>query len=184
MSGGIGAELSGGNFWEGAVIGGVVAGLNHGLHKVEESSKVKQALKKLGINSKDKAKFTKETVIDLTIRDENLKQMYKEGGYPTITLDGNKKEPGSYKNGNITFGKKAFASYRALYLTIGHELIHAYHYTSGLMSYWSNGFKKEYIDKAIYNTERGAYSWIQLYDVPSMKQSWEDQFNKHYGNLK
>lgn len=52
------------------------------------------------------------------------------------------------------------------------------------MSYWSNGFKKEYIDKAIYNTERGAYSWIQLYDVPSMKQSWEDQFNKHYGNLK
>lgn len=78
--GGIGAELSGGNFWEGAVIGGIVAGLNHGLHKVEESSKVKQALKKLGINSKDKAKFAKETVIDLTIRDENLKQMYKEGG--------------------------------------------------------------------------------------------------------
>ncbi|EKB58654.1 hypothetical protein [Bergeyella zoohelcum] len=33
MSRGIGAELSGGNFWEGAVIGGVVAGLNHVAHR-------------------------------------------------------------------------------------------------------------------------------------------------------
>lgn len=33
FSGGVGAELSGGNFWQGAVIGGIVAGLNHELHK-------------------------------------------------------------------------------------------------------------------------------------------------------
>ncbi|QOR73761.1 hypothetical protein IMZ16_09660 [Cruoricaptor ignavus] len=32
LSGGIGAELSGGNFWQGAVIGGIVAGLNHAMH--------------------------------------------------------------------------------------------------------------------------------------------------------
>lgn len=32
MSGGIGAELSGGNFWQGAVTGGIVAGLNHVAH--------------------------------------------------------------------------------------------------------------------------------------------------------
>lgn len=35
FAGGVGAELSGGNFWQGAVIGGVVAGLNHGLHKMD-----------------------------------------------------------------------------------------------------------------------------------------------------
>ena len=35
LSGGIGAELSGGNFWEGAVIGGIVAGLNHVAHRVD-----------------------------------------------------------------------------------------------------------------------------------------------------
>ena len=35
MSGGIGAELIGGNFWEGAVIGGIVAGLNHAMHRVD-----------------------------------------------------------------------------------------------------------------------------------------------------
>ncbi|WKS95307.1 phage tail tape measure protein [Riemerella columbina] len=32
LSGGIGAELSGGNFWQGAVTCGIVAGLNHVLH--------------------------------------------------------------------------------------------------------------------------------------------------------
>jgi len=35
LSGGIGAELSGGNFWQGAVTGGIVAGLNHSLHKMD-----------------------------------------------------------------------------------------------------------------------------------------------------
>ena len=34
LSGGIGAEFSGGNFWQGAVTGGIVAGLNHEMHKM------------------------------------------------------------------------------------------------------------------------------------------------------
>lgn len=36
LSGGIGSALSGGNFWQGALVGGVVAGLNHVLHKISE----------------------------------------------------------------------------------------------------------------------------------------------------
>lgn len=32
QGGGIGAELTGGNFWQGVVIGGIVAGLNHVAH--------------------------------------------------------------------------------------------------------------------------------------------------------
>ncbi|ROI01534.1 hypothetical protein EGI16_16680 [Chryseobacterium sp. G0240] len=35
IAGGIGSELAGGNFWQGAVIGGIVAGLNHGLHEMD-----------------------------------------------------------------------------------------------------------------------------------------------------
>ncbi|SPE76479.1 hypothetical protein FLACOL_00460 [Flavobacterium columnare] len=31
----IGIELSGGNFWQGVVIGGMVAGLNHAMHKID-----------------------------------------------------------------------------------------------------------------------------------------------------
>ncbi|KGE13064.1 RHS repeat-associated core domain-containing protein [Sphingobacterium deserti] len=34
LSGGVGAELSGGNFWQGAIVGGVVAGLNHVMHRM------------------------------------------------------------------------------------------------------------------------------------------------------
>nr|WP_234110717.1 RHS repeat-associated core domain-containing protein [Chryseobacterium sp. R2A-55] len=37
LSGGIGAELTGGNFWQGAVIGGIVAGLNHTMHEMDSS---------------------------------------------------------------------------------------------------------------------------------------------------
>lgn len=32
LSGGVGAELTGGNFWTGAITGGIVAGLNHAMH--------------------------------------------------------------------------------------------------------------------------------------------------------
>ena len=34
LSGGIGSELAGGNFWQGALIGGIVAGLNHTMHQI------------------------------------------------------------------------------------------------------------------------------------------------------
>ncbi|AZI20640.1 hypothetical protein EIH08_07880 [Chryseobacterium taklimakanense] len=37
LSGGIGAELSGGNFWQGALIGGIVAGLNHAMHSIGDN---------------------------------------------------------------------------------------------------------------------------------------------------
>ena len=36
LSGGVGAELAGGNFWQGAVTGGIVAGLNHVLHMMSK----------------------------------------------------------------------------------------------------------------------------------------------------
>ena len=34
LSGGVGAELTGGNFWNGVIIGGIVAGLNHVAHSM------------------------------------------------------------------------------------------------------------------------------------------------------
>jgi hypothetical protein len=35
LSGGVGAELSGGNFWQGAIAGGIVSGLNHLSQKMQ-----------------------------------------------------------------------------------------------------------------------------------------------------
>jgi hypothetical protein len=34
LAGGVGAELTGGNFWQGAITGGIVAGLNHAMHEM------------------------------------------------------------------------------------------------------------------------------------------------------
>jgi hypothetical protein len=36
LSGGVGAELSGGNFWQGAITGGIVAGLNDVMHSGDD----------------------------------------------------------------------------------------------------------------------------------------------------
>jgi hypothetical protein len=41
VSGGAGAALTGGNFWQGAVTGLVVSGLNHGLHKMRTSQQTR-----------------------------------------------------------------------------------------------------------------------------------------------
>ena len=49
LSGGVGAELAGGNFWQGAVTGGIVSGLNHAMHEgmdEDPSKKIKRAAAK------------------------------------------------------------------------------------------------------------------------------------------
>ncbi|MEN2436809.1 T6SS effector amidase Tae4 family protein, partial [Weeksellaceae bacterium A-14] len=54
LAGGIGAELTGGNFWIGAIAGGIVAGLNHVAHSISN-----------GLESEDtfaKRRLTKEEI--------------------------------------------------------------------------------------------------------------------------
>ena len=183
-SGGVGSVLGGGNFWMGAGQGLIVTAFNYLAHaaqtELEESSRVKKALKTINLNPRDKPNFSKESVIDLTVRDENLNKMYKDADYPVVSLDSHQDEPGSTIASKITLGKKAFQSYRKLYLTLGHEFIHAFHNASGIMDYWINNFG---IDQAKYNTERGAYTWLQLYDAPSLRYKWEKLFQVNYGHL-
>ncbi|WP_172284389.1 hypothetical protein [Chryseobacterium sp. LAM-KRS1] len=53
LAGGIGSELTGGNFWQGAVIGGIVAGLNHTLHTPKgpgDDAKAKKRVKEYKTN--------------------------------------------------------------------------------------------------------------------------------------
>ncbi len=45
--GGVGSELTGGNFWQGALIGGVVAGFNHVMHKMTGFGDDDEIIKKL-----------------------------------------------------------------------------------------------------------------------------------------
>lgn len=118
-------------------------------------------------------------VIDLTVRDKNLNQMYKDADYPKISLDTKQAASGRTESSNITLGRLAFKSYRHLYLALGHEFIHAYHNFTGDYMYWVKNFGEK---RAIYNTERGAYSWIQSYDAPSLRYKWEAEFRQRYSN--
>lgn len=178
-SGGVGSVLAGGNFWEGAVTGLIVAGFNHVAHLKEENSRAKTALRKLNLDPKAKPDFSKETVIDLTVRDENLNQMYKDADYPNISLDPEYKYPGKtdMDTGDITLGREAFTSYRHLYIGLGHELVHAYHYATGIFRNWVETFG---IKRAKYNTELGAYTWNMIYDNPSLVLKWQQIFNREY----
>ncbi|HAP96654.1 hypothetical protein [Epilithonimonas hominis] len=169
LTGGLSSTIAGGKFIDGLKQGLITSGLNHIAHAtvfdIEENSKAKTALRKLNLDPKARPDFSKDAVVDLTVRDENLNQMYKNANYPSISLDPNQADPGSTISTGITLGQKAFQSYRNLYLTLGHEFIHAYHYASGMMKYWIKNFG---VDRARYNTEREAYSWLQLYDLKTI----------------
>ncbi|MEP6930181.1 MAG: RHS repeat-associated core domain-containing protein [Flavobacterium sp.] len=62
VSGGAGAALTGGNFWQGAATGLVVSGLNHAMHKMQERQSFKEQLKAKGINPNGKFGFTEEAI--------------------------------------------------------------------------------------------------------------------------
>ncbi|MDE5483453.1 MULTISPECIES: RHS repeat-associated core domain-containing protein [Elizabethkingia] len=61
IAGGIGSELTGGNFWQGVVIGGMVAGLNDALHKVggpgDGDKEKKSKTKNTGVSVTNKSKY-------------------------------------------------------------------------------------------------------------------------------
>ena len=73
VAGGIGAELMGGNFWQGAVTGGVVAGLNHVMHdlmtKPDYRNKLEKFLDDNGIKRSEPA--SQETL-------DKLKVLFKD----------------------------------------------------------------------------------------------------------
>lgn len=56
VSGGLSAELTGGNFWQGAATGLVVSGLNHTMHKISWKkfvSKIDESIVEQGLNPED-----------------------------------------------------------------------------------------------------------------------------------
>ena len=83
VSGGIGAELSGGNFWQGAVIGGIVAGLNHAMHRMDTPFDEKTAQSQQPGEPWD---LDGDGRISL----DEANNWYRNGGGKSITLDASK----------------------------------------------------------------------------------------------
>jgi hypothetical protein len=61
LSGGVGAELSGGNFWQGAITGGIVAGLNDVMHKIVSFESAKSEESKSSMFYPDPKSFSFKT---------------------------------------------------------------------------------------------------------------------------
>lgn len=79
--GGVGSALSGGNFWQGAVIGGIVAGLNHGLHRTAANASLKKELIDAGYDPKSVAQYSKEEVYELIQKVRSLSSLYGNADY-------------------------------------------------------------------------------------------------------
>ncbi|GIQ58086.1 hypothetical protein Flavo103_12220 [Flavobacterium collinsii] len=83
LSGGVGAELAGGNFWQGAVTGGIVAGLNDVMHKRRSLlSRFKD--KKFAYKTPD---FSDAGLAEMNEGVVGLQDAYEAGGSPTVTYD-------------------------------------------------------------------------------------------------
>ncbi|MBP7174157.1 MAG: hypothetical protein KBA33_08855 [Cloacibacterium sp.] len=79
LAGGVGAELTGGNFWQGAITGGIVAGLNHAAHSYLKNriyTKLEGQLKDLGYNISDVPKMSVSKVYELVEHIPLLKKLF------------------------------------------------------------------------------------------------------------
>lgn len=87
IAGGIGSELTGGNFWQGVVIGGMVAGLNDALHKIDgpgDGNKGKKNKGKITLSS-SKSKYSRLAQGNSTL---NPKDEFKYRGAMTLNTVG------------------------------------------------------------------------------------------------
>ncbi|KFF16178.1 hypothetical protein IW22_23050 [Chryseobacterium sp. JM1] len=178
VAGGVGAELSGGNFWQGAVIGGFVAGLNHTMHQVatalekdplqkildkhdidptklstqETLDKLKIILKKYWDKSAKWAEFaTKETITQWEGNE------YK--GYLTLKAGIIHTSAGGRDYGitNPINGKVLLSTGRNNYSLAGsfiHEMVHSVDVMSGVQGFWNNFYiGHDYIESRAYMEE-------------------------------
>lgn len=159
VSGGVGSELSGGNFWEGVVIGGMVAGLNHAMHRINGNPLRKQLRNEFegtGMDPDGDAIFcdyeelieklpTLKTMLDKTKSTFHINDELGKG------VDGKQvKETNRIDINTTELSTKLNYAY-----TLGHEMLHVfdsmYNYTTimnvlGKTTNGSHGYKfyKEY----------------------------------------
>lgn len=172
VSGGAGAALTGGNFWQGAVTGLVVSGLNHYAHSMGFRKDIVARLKSAGIDDP----YAAASYEGLDLEEFALKvfsDMYNDINSPCIEKvdyldDGAEGETPvrqmTFKgkttyslNGPIKIAKIAFSSYMKLASALGHELIHVDNVINGNMSKWFDSYKSEEYRKAM--SELSSIKW-------------------------
>ncbi|HIB8182296.1 TPA: hypothetical protein ACWX1I_003714, partial [Elizabethkingia anophelis] len=140
IAGGIGSELTGGNFWQGVVIGGMVAGLNDALHKIGEKAQVKyileHQLEDAGYDPWKKPTVSKEYADKMIHKVGVLKAQYELGGnrgkVAGITYDNSYNGKTIVSTGDIYLSNGSntdtFKSNISLSVRLFHELKHVVYY--------------------------------------------------------
>jgi hypothetical protein len=85
VSGGAGAALTGGNFWQGAVTGLVVSGLNHAMHKMGERRSLLSRFKNKAL-AFQKADVSDAGIATLHQNVDGLAEGYEAGNSPTHSI--------------------------------------------------------------------------------------------------
>lgn len=163
ISGGAGAALAGGNFWQGAVTGLIVSGLNHLMHSAIAKQKFnKDLLERFSIGNVDpdgKPNLSKEGALNLNKNVEGLEQAYNDGGKPNIRFDlTSNKYVGDTNPGDVNLNPSKIRTNLRFAAVLFHEYRHAWQYMSGNFDFWGITFGWQ----NVYNyMERDAY-WFQI----------------------
>ncbi|OOV20660.1 RHS repeat-associated core domain-containing protein [Flavobacterium sp. LM4] len=197
VSGGAGAALTGGNFWQGAVTGLVVSGLNHYMHKMQENSMLEKAIRSGGygdeLDNDPYLNWSNEKIKEFASK--VFPELFKSANSPdfekTLIIDNDisisgqaQKEVTLNANGKYTvksLGKilirsNVLNSIRQLASVVGHELNHVQDYVSGYYSDLLNTYGKT-IGPAYSETK--AYGWEECMGSSNLNK---DKYN-HFLNL-
>ena len=154
VMGGAGAALTGGNFWQGAVTGLVVSGLNHAAHAMMERKDLVARMKKGNINPSGKPDFTQAGVDRMNSGVEGLDEEYRAGGSPKVSFDStDPTEAGHTDPGHVHLNTSKITSNYRYASVLFHEYRHAWQWM-----YKYDGWYREYgVKTAGYLMERDAY---------------------------
>jgi hypothetical protein len=165
VSGGAGAAMTGGNFWQGAVTGLVVSGLNHAMHKIDEAFAKRRFDREIdnvyGSKADKAAPVTDATLVEMKNKLPTLKGIYSETGNAPIEAQPNlftasdgaeaktfAYDTDNYKKSNIVFYRASFSSYRNLAHNMLHEFGHAV-----------NNYNMSYYNYRISHSAKASDSW-------------------------
>lgn len=132
VGGGVGAELSGGNFWLGATIGLVVSSLNHVAHKIEVRREAIQRFKKDSsgknylLNPKGTPDFSENGIENINSSVDGLQEDYVRSGKPKVTFDLKGKDVGNTDPGHVQLNTPKITNNLEYAVVLFHEYRHAW----------------------------------------------------------
>ena len=189
LSGGLSSSIAGGSFWAGARQGVIVAAMNHLGNHFEGLAKkrsLSNAISKTGRDPNARAEIESSQLNDFA--EEVLGNSMDKCDNPTFKLvdklegkdysrTGNKNygETPVYSNDNgktykpsgiINISRLALTSWLTLASTMGHELNHYFHFSSGAYDRWTRKFDAYYADA---RSEYIAQNWeYRVGGIPTM----------------